>query len=179
MNADLFVYISSRTRTSILESRLAGIGLNRCRSEEGKLEMMRVLRASDVPISPSHFPSGSWFIPGSRMFFKPNYRTIDIGTVVLDESGEGRKKVYPTPGIHLSINHSSILVSLGGIYISSMGATGRLTPIGGKTWEEKALKEFRLYQVRVDVPLWDQKERLLDPAEVARAILKEREAAGE
>lgn len=74
-----FYYICSYSPISI--SRLYEIGIYGCRTPEG-LELLKLTTDSNLDSSKDSFKYGSFYIPGSRLWIKPNYSSIELGPVI-------------------------------------------------------------------------------------------------
>ena len=179
LDPDLFVIIGGNGYQD--SSLLEGIGLHKCKSEEGQTEMLRSLRLFDKSPSTDVYPNGSWFVPGPQMYVKPNYNSIEVGKIipVRLENPDGSVVIFPGIGAHMLLDGAYLMVSLGGIYVVYNNETWQMRKVLGTTRATTRDTTWRMYELRLDAPMWARKTEITDMLEEAKVLQEKRKVSPE
>lgn len=151
---DLYIYISAYNNN--WKEQKEASGLFECRDEGGMIEIQEALRL-EVPPKKGDLPPSALFCPGTRMFVRMNYSSIEIGqllaVVEIFPDGKKQKRVVKSPSVTM-YRWYAVMVSKAGVYIVNGDPDGQLGDRG------RPPDLFPMTELRMDYPLWIYPEKV-------------------
>ena len=175
LDRDHFVYLKLwsywRNRND-WKKEMKKAGIFFIRTEEGTEELMSVLRCSHPPAKKTTFPREAIFIPGSKLWVKPNSSSVEIGQAIRTEEyvdGQADPVTRPAPGASFN-TRQDVLISKEGVFIiQPWGDPDRALDKA----KQGLFQESPLTEIRLEFPLW------IYPKTLRQKVAEKEEAEGE